>query len=35
MVNKVTGVTFKDGITYLLAGDLMIPIGNVFEVREG
>jgi len=35
MVNKVTGVTFKDGITYLLAGDLMIPIGNVVEVREG
>lgn len=34
MVNKVTGVTFEEGITYLLAGDLKIPIGNVIEVRE-
>lgn len=35
MINKVSGVTFKDGITYLLAGDLKIPISNVVEVREG
>jgi flagellar basal-body rod modification protein FlgD len=35
MVNKVSGVTFKDGITYLLAGDLKIPVSNVVEVREG
>jgi flagellar basal-body rod modification protein FlgD len=35
MINKVTGVTFEEGITYLLAGDLKIAIGNVVEVREG
>jgi flagellar basal-body rod modification protein FlgD len=29
---KVTGVTFKDGITYLLAGDQKIPMGNVIKV---
>ena len=32
--DRVTGVTFKDGITYLLAGGMKIPIGDVIEVSE-
>lgn len=35
MVNNVTGVTFEQGVTYLLAGDLKIAVSNVVEVREG
>jgi hypothetical protein len=35
MINKVTGVMFEEGVTYLLAGDLKIAIGNVVEIREG
>jgi flagellar basal-body rod modification protein FlgD len=31
---KVTGVTYRDGITYLLSGDKMIPMGNIIEVTE-
>ncbi len=31
----VSGVAFKDNITYLLAGNQEIPIGSVFEVMEG
>ncbi len=34
IIEKVTGVTFEDGITYLLAGDLKIPVSSVVEVRE-
>ena len=30
----VSGVSFKDGTTYLLAGNQEIPIGSVFEVME-
>ena len=30
----VSGVAFKDNITYLLAGNQEIPIGSVFEVME-
>ncbi|UCF85306.1 MAG: flagellar hook assembly protein FlgD [Desulfobacteraceae bacterium] len=30
----VNGVSFKDGTTYLLAGDQEIPIGSVFKVME-
>ena len=30
----VSGVSFKDGITYLLVGDQEIPIGSVFKVKE-
>ena len=32
--DTVTGVTFKNGITYLLAGEMQIPIGDVIEVAE-
>ena len=32
--DRVTGVTFKDGVTYLLAGGMIIPIGDVIEVSE-
>lgn len=32
---SVSGVSFKDGTTYLLAGNQEIPIGSVFEVLEG
>jgi len=32
---SVNGVSFKDGTTYLLAGNQEIPIGSVFEVLEG
>ena len=32
--DRVTGVTFKDGVTYLLAGGMQIPIGDVIEVAE-
>lgn len=32
---SVSGVSFKDGTTYLLAGNQEIPIGSVFEVMEG
>ena len=32
---RITGITFKDGITYLLAGEREIPIGNIIEVLEG
>jgi len=31
----VTGVTFIDGTTYLLAGDKKIPVGNVIKVHGG
>ena len=31
---SVSGVAFKDNITYLLAGNQEIPIGSVFEVME-
>ena len=31
---SVSGVSFKDGTTYLLAGNQEIPIGSVFEVME-
>jgi flagellar basal-body rod modification protein FlgD len=31
----VSGVAFKDNITYLLAGNQEIPIGSVFEVMDG
>jgi len=31
---SVTGVSFKDGTTYLLAGNQEIPIGSVFEVMK-
>jgi flagellar basal-body rod modification protein FlgD len=31
---SVTGVSFKDGTTYLMAGNQEIPIGSVFEVME-
>ncbi len=34
IVEKVTGISFIDGVTYLLAGDRMIPIGNVIEITE-
>ncbi|MDY6971193.1 MAG: flagellar hook capping FlgD N-terminal domain-containing protein [Thermodesulfobacteriota bacterium] len=30
----VSGVTFKEGVAYLLAGDNEIPIGNVIEVSK-
>ncbi len=32
--DTVTGVTFKNGVTYLLAGEMQIPIGDVIEVAE-
>lgn len=32
--DRVTGVTFKNGVTYLLAGGMQIPIGDVIEVFE-
>jgi len=32
--DRVTGVTFKNGVTYLLAGGMKIPIGDVIEVSE-
>jgi flagellar basal-body rod modification protein FlgD len=31
---RVTGVTFKNGVTYLVAGGMKIPIGDVIEVSE-
>ena len=31
---RVTGVTFKNGVTYLLAGGMEIPIGDVIQVAE-
>jgi len=31
---RVTGVTFKNGVTYLLAGGMQISIGDVIEVSE-
>ena len=31
----VSGVSFKDGTTYLLAGNQEIPIGSVLKVMEG
>ena len=34
IAERVTGVTFKDGITYLIAGEMQIPIGDVIEVSE-
>lgn len=33
-VADVTGITFKNGIVYLVAGDREIPIGDVVEVTE-
>ena len=32
---KVTGVTYKEGTTYLMSGDQKIPLGNVVEITEG
>ncbi len=32
--DRVTGVTFENGVTYLLAGGMKIPIGDVIEVFE-
>jgi len=32
--DRVTGVTFNNGVTYLLAGGMKIPIGDVKEVFE-
>jgi len=32
--DSVTGVTFKNGVTYLMAGGMQIPIGDVIEVFE-
>jgi flagellar basal-body rod modification protein FlgD len=34
MTASVSGVSFKDGTTYLIAGNQEIPIGSVFEVME-
>jgi len=34
MSDRVTGVTFKNGVTYLLAGGMTIPISDVIEVAE-
>jgi len=34
MTVKITGVTFREGTAYLLAGDLEIAINDVLEVRE-
>lgn len=34
ITSPVSGVSFKDGTTYLLAGNQEIPIGSVFEVME-
>jgi flagellar basal-body rod modification protein FlgD len=31
---KVSGVTYKNGSSYLLSGEQMIPLGNVIEVTE-
>ena len=31
---RVTGVTFKNGVTYLMAGGMEFPIGDVIEVSE-
>jgi len=33
-IAKVTGITFKNGIVYLVAGSQEIPIGDVVEVTE-
>jgi len=33
--DRVTGVTFKNGVTYLMAGGIQIPLGDVSEVFEG
>jgi len=32
--DRVTGVTFKNGVTYLMAGGIQIPISDVIEVFE-
>ena len=32
--DRVTGVTFKNGVTYLMAGGMQLPIGDVIEVFE-
>jgi flagellar basal-body rod modification protein FlgD len=34
MTAEITGVTFKEGTAYLLAGDLEIAINDILEVRE-
>ena len=34
IMGKVTGVTFKDGTTYLLARNQEIPIGNVIQITQ-
>ena len=31
---RVTGVIFKNGVTYLMEGGMQIPIGDVIEVSE-
>jgi flagellar basal-body rod modification protein FlgD len=33
-MGKVSGVTYKNGSSYLLSGEQMIPLGNVIEVTE-
>ena len=32
--DRVTGVTYENGVTYLMAGGMQIPIGDVIEVFE-
>jgi len=32
--SRITGILFRDGITYLLAGEKEIPIGNVVRIIE-
>ena len=32
---KITGVTFEEGTTYLVSGDVRIAMGDVIEVTEG
>jgi flagellar basal-body rod modification protein FlgD len=34
ITGRVTGVTFKDGITYLLVGNQEVPVGNVIQITE-
>jgi len=31
---KVTGATFEDGMTYLLIGDIEIPLGSVIKIHQ-
>jgi len=31
---KVTGATFEDGMTYLLIGDIEIPLGSVIKIKQ-